>query len=132
MGTFSDAEFEYLKGQRLGRLATVNAHGEPHIAPAGYRYNPELDSIDIGGHDPARTRKYRDVAAGRPVAFVVDDVLPPWQPRGIEMRGTAQALPEGGKAINTSFADAMIRIIPTRIIAWSIEGDAYHSNARNV
>ena len=68
MNAFSEAEIEYLKGQRLGRLATVNAQGEPHIAPVGFHYNPEHDSIDIGGLDVAKTRKFHDVAAGRPVA----------------------------------------------------------------
>jgi pyridoxamine 5'-phosphate oxidase family protein len=133
MAAFTEAEIEYLQSQRLGRLATVNAKGEPHIAPVAFRYNPEHESIDIGGLDVAKTRKYRDVAAGRPIAFVVDDViLEPWKARGIEIRGHAQALEEGGKSIMEHFGDAMIRISPTRIIAWGIETDPYQANARDV
>ena len=43
-------------------------------------YNPELDAIDIGGGDFARTRKFRNAQRNPNVALVVDDVLPPWRP----------------------------------------------------
>ena len=38
MGSFTDEELEYLAGQRLGRLATINPHGHPQTAPVGFRY----------------------------------------------------------------------------------------------
>ena len=81
MSKFTEAELEYLKTQRLGRLATVNERGEPQIAPVGFRYNAELDTIDIGGHNIAETQKFRNGACNGLASFVVDDVLPPWQPR---------------------------------------------------
>jgi len=37
-----DIELEYLKTQRLGRLATMNKHGAPQIAPVTF-----LSSLDI-------------------------------------------------------------------------------------
>ena len=46
MSHFTPAEIEYLKSQRLGRLATVNSKGEPHVVPVSFRYNAELDTID--------------------------------------------------------------------------------------
>ena len=49
MSKFTDIELEYLKTQRLGRLATINKNGEPQIAPVTFFYNAELDTIDIGG-----------------------------------------------------------------------------------
>jgi pyridoxamine 5'-phosphate oxidase family protein len=131
MSSFTPAEIEYLRSQRLGRLATVNAAGEPHVVPVGFRYNAELDTIDIGGHGVGKSKKYRD-ANGRPVAFVVDDVLPPWQVRGIEVRGRAEALAQGGKEIRPQFDDELIRIKPARIISWGIESDAHRPNSRNV
>ncbi len=45
MNRFSTAEKEYMHSQRLGRLATVNAAGEPHVVPVTFRYNAELDVI---------------------------------------------------------------------------------------
>src|SRR5215467_61049 len=103
MSVFTPAEIEYMGSQRLGRLATVNAAGEPHVVPVGFRYNPELDTIDIGGHGIGQSRKFRDVGRDGRVAFVIDDVLPPWKPRGIEIRGQAQALATGGQTIMANF-----------------------------
>ena len=58
MSHFTPAEIEYFASQRLGRLATVSASGEPHVVPVSFRYNPELDTIDIGGHNIARARSF--------------------------------------------------------------------------
>ena len=120
MSNFTPAEIEYLNSQRLGRLATVNDKGELHVVPVGFRYNPEQDSIDIGGRNIAPTRKYREAVRHGRVAFVVDDVLPPWQPRGIEVRGRAEGLSEGGKEIVQSFAPEILRIFPTRVVSWGV------------
>ncbi|MHB8600905.1 MAG: PNPOx family protein [Ktedonobacteraceae bacterium] len=49
MSNFTAKEIEYLQGQRLGRLATVSANGEPHVVPTSFRHNAEEDTIDIGG-----------------------------------------------------------------------------------
>lgn len=135
MSVFSEAEIAYLKGQRLGRLATINDAGAPQIAPVGFRYNAELDTIDIGGHGVGASVKYRNVQRRPIVAFVVDDVVSdaqsPWQPRGVEIRGRAEALASGGKQIRPAFDDELIRIHPTRIIGWGIEPDK-RRNSRNV
>ena len=67
MNPFTEAELAYLTGEpRLARLATVGLDGMPHIAPVGWSYNAELGTIDIGGHDFARTKKFRDVARAGP------------------------------------------------------------------
>ncbi len=132
MSSFTDAEIAYLRSQRLGRLATINEAGAPQIAPVGFRYNAETDTIDIGGHGVARSKKYRNARERPLVAFVVDDVLPPWQPRGVEVRGRAEALSTGGKTIMASFDDELIRIHPIRIISWGLESDSGKRNSRNV
>src|SRR5438067_1186554 len=104
MGRFTPAEIEYMQSQRLGRLATANEKGDLHVVPVGFRYNADHDSIDIGGHNIVPSKKYREALRHGRVAFVVDDVLPPWKPRFVEVRGTAQAFPAGGKEINPNFA----------------------------
>ena len=123
MSKFTPEEIAYLQSQRLGRLATVSEKGEPHVVPVGFRYNPEQDSIDIGGHNIVPTKKYRDAVRYGRVAFVVDDVLPPWKPRMIEVRGTVEGLPEGGKAIVEAFSPEILRITPTRIISFGLNSD---------
>jgi pyridoxamine 5'-phosphate oxidase family protein len=122
MSKFTPEEIAYLQSHRLGRLATVSQTGEPHVVPVGFRYNPEQDSIDIGGHSIVSTKKYRDAVRYGRVAFVVDDVVPPWQPRMIEVRGTVEGLPEGGKAIMEAFSPEILRITPTRIISFGLSG----------
>jgi pyridoxamine 5'-phosphate oxidase family protein len=122
VSVFSHAEIDYLGSQRLGRLATVGPDGMPHVVPVAFRYNPEADAIDIGGHDFAKRKKFRDVKRTGMAALVVDDVLPPWQPRAVEVRGEAMTVDTGGKAIMEGFDDPIIRILPRRIISWGLEG----------
>jgi pyridoxamine 5'-phosphate oxidase family protein len=124
MSVFTDKELEYLKGQKLGRLATISPTGIPQIAPVGFRYNAELDAIEIGGRFMSRSKKYRNILKNPQVAFVVDDVLPPWQPRGVEIRGSAEAVPTGGKKLfgaNYEADEALIRVTPAQIIGWGID-----------
>ncbi|HKS70230.1 MAG TPA: PPOX class F420-dependent oxidoreductase, partial [Ktedonobacterales bacterium] len=116
-------EIAYLQSQRLGRLATVDAKGDLHVVPVGFRYNPEHDTIDIGGHNIVPTKKYRDALRHGRVAFVVDDVLPPWKPRFVEVRGTVQAEATGGAEIVPNFAPEMIRITPTFIVSFGVNDD---------
>ena len=98
MSVFSKDELDYLADRRLGRLATIGADGLPHVVPLGWSYNPALDTIDVGGRDLARTRKFRNVRANPKVALVIDDVLPPWRPRCVMVRGEAEALEEATSA----------------------------------
>jgi len=113
MSIFTTEEIDYLQSQRLGRLATVGADGQPHVVPVGFRYNPDLDAIEIGGHGGFTLRKkYRDVQQQPRVAFVVDDItsINPWKVRGIEIRGTAEILKTGGASIGPGFDPEMFRI----------------------
>ena len=125
MSVFADEEVEYLNGQLLGRLATVSPDGQPHVVPVGFQYNAELGTIDIGGHDFARRKKYREVQRNPRVAFLVDDLasVNPWRVRGIEIRGEAEVLTSGGEALGPGFAPEMFRIRPRRIVSWGIMGN---------
>lgn len=123
MSRFTSAEIEYLQSQRLGRLATVNEHGDLHVVPVGFRYNPDEDTIDLGGHDIVPTRKYREALRHGRVAFVIDDFVPGQGPRFVEVRGTARAVSEGGKAISPNFAPAILRITPTYIVSLGVNDE---------
>jgi pyridoxamine 5'-phosphate oxidase family protein len=120
MAAFSSDELDYLtRERRLGRLATGDADGHLHVVPVGmWRYNAELGTIDISGHDIARTRKFRNVRAKPRAAFVVDDLAStdPWRPRSVMVEGPARALgatPEGS-------GEAIIRIEPETIVSWGL------------
>ena len=125
MSVFTDEEIEYFKSQFLVRLATGGPDGQPHVVPVGFRYNAELDTIDIGGHDFARRKKYQDVQRNPRVAFLVDDLasVDPWRVRGIEVRGEAEVLTSGGEALGPGFAPEMFRLRARRIVSWEIMGN---------
>lgn len=130
MGTFSEAERRYLQEQRLGRMATTGEDGAPHVVPVRYQLHAEHQTIDIVGAHLSESKKYRDLSRDPRIAFVVDDVLPPWTPRGIEIRGTAQLLlasdPTHGVQRDT------IRLLPRFISAWGIDTDPYIRRSRTV
>lgn|SRR5487761_266554 len=113
-------ELAYLAKGKLGRLATIDGNGVPHVVPLGWSYNAELDTIDIGGRDFSHTRKFHNVRGNPNVALVVDDVVPPWQPRCVLIRGQAQALDDAvgpeGEALGP-----IIRITPTEVISWGMD-----------
>jgi pyridoxamine 5'-phosphate oxidase family protein len=95
------------------------------VVPVGFRYNPEYDTIDIGGHGFAKRKKYRDVQQNPRVAFVVDDLVSvsPWRPRFLEIRGEAEVLQSGGEQIGPGFDKELFRIRPRRIISGGLEGE---------
>jgi pyridoxamine 5'-phosphate oxidase family protein len=115
MSVFTDAELRYLAGGRqLGRIATVGADGTPHVVPVGWIYNAARDTIDVGGHELERSKKFRDVARTARVAIVVDDLesTDPWRPRGIEVRGRGEVI---------ALPTPLIRIHPERIVSWGLD-----------
>jgi pyridoxamine 5'-phosphate oxidase family protein len=132
MSVFTENEIEYMKEQRLGRLATVDAEGGPHVVPVGFRYNAELDTVDIGGHNLAGSKKFRDAGRTGKAAFVVDDVLPPWRARGVEIRGRAEVFSEGGREVVPDFSEELIRIFPRRVVGWGLDSGAFKANSRSV
>ena len=110
---FSPRELEYLLGERrLGRLATADADGRPHVVPVGWSYNAELGTVDITGHSFAATKKYRNARANPNAAFVVDDLRPPCRPRGVTAQGAAETIAASADG------QAMIRLHPRTIVAW--------------
>jgi pyridoxamine 5'-phosphate oxidase family protein len=119
--TLSSAEIGYLQSQRLGRLATIQPDGSPQVKPVGFRYNPELGTIDIGGFGMSSSQKFRNVSRDGRAAFVVDDIAStqPWRVRFLEIRGTVEAVAATGQADGGD--DALIRIHPARVLSFGVE-----------
>jgi pyridoxamine 5'-phosphate oxidase family protein len=91
------------------------------MVPTSFSYNAEHDAIDVGGLHMGQTKKVRDVQHTGRATIVVDDVLPGWQPRMMEIRGTAEVFSSGGKALGEQMDDTFVRIHPTRIVSYGIE-----------
>ena len=117
MNIFTRPELDYLRAEprRLGRLATVGPDGTPHVVPLGWSLDPDATVLEIAGRNIAGSRKFRDVAATGRAALVVDDVLPPWRPRGIEIRGRAEAI---------AGAAAHILLSPEHVVSWGLHQGA--------
>jgi len=133
MSTFTEKEIDYLRRQRLGRLATVGSDGSPHVVPVGFRLDAEAEVIEVGGHGLSGSKKWRDLQANPRIALVVDDLesVNPWTPRGIEVRGRAELHAEGGDRFGPGWDSAWIRILPQRIVSWGIEGAPFSAAGRS-
>ena len=119
MSVFTDAELEFLAGQRIARIATASATGQPDVSPVGFAVDG--DSITSGGMDITKTIRHRHLLENPVAALVVDDLasIDPWRPRGVKVRGAAAIEQVGG--------GMQIRITPETIWSWGInEGAETH------
>ena len=128
---FNETELAYLTSQRLGRLATTQPNGTLQVSPVGFTYNSATSTIDIGGFNLEKSRKFRNIADNGRAAFVVDDLVSvqPWRVRCIEIRGVADAM--------TTPNGPLIRLHPRRIISFGIdepdvEAHSLRTNSRDV
>ena len=116
---FTEEEINYLRSQRLARIATVAPDGQPDASPVGYEFDGV--SFYVGGMDPVKTRKFRNVQAGNAkVALVIDDLVSvdPWTPRFMRIYGTAELVERPGQ-----FGPAMyMRITPVISWSWNLDG----------
>jgi pyridoxamine 5'-phosphate oxidase family protein len=116
---FNEEEIAYLGSQRLARLATVDAGGQPDVAPVGFEFDGTY--FYIGGRAPEQTRKFRNVRDGNAkVALVVDDLesVDPWRPRGLRVFGTADFVERSSYAGPGTY----MRIKPETSWSWSLGG----------
>lgn len=142
MSVFTEEEIEYLQSQALARIATVGPDGHPHVIPVTFRFNEELDTIDIGGIAFGEGKKWRDAKQNPKVTFLLDDTFGSGkdrQARALEVRGQAELHETGGNEINPrfpNFAPQFFRIRPKRIVSWGLDeaatGRGFHRNARTV
>ncbi len=98
--TLSKPEEDYLKTQRLARMATVSKNGQPDLVAVGFEYDGTY--FWVGSHSQEiffRTRKYKNVSSGRSkVSLIVDDLesVAPWHPRFVRVNGTAEVMDHNG------------------------------------
>jgi pyridoxamine 5'-phosphate oxidase family protein len=116
---FSEEEIAYLRSQRLARIATVSAEAQPDVVPVGFEFDGTY--VYVGGIDPARTRKFRNVRAGNTkVALVIDDLVSanPWTPRYLRIYGSAELVERQGQFGPAAY----MRITPTISWSFNLEG----------
>jgi pyridoxamine 5'-phosphate oxidase family protein len=128
--SFSGEEIAYLRSQRLARIATVAADGQPDVVPVGFEFDGTY--VYVGGIDPGKTRKFRNVGAGNShVALVIDDLLSanPWTPRYLRIYGNAELVERQGQFGPAEY----MRITPTVSWSFNLEGRPFnHDREINV
>lgn len=119
---FTQRERAFIQAQRLLRLATVAADGQPDADAVGFVFDGGV--FIIGGHKLAQSRKYRNVSAGNhKVSLILDDLasVDPWTPRGIKVHGVATAESRVGQ-----FGPGDYLIVrPAVSWSWGIEGESF-------
>lgn len=125
--TFTETELAYLIDQPLARVATIGPGGEPQVNPVAYWVDTEAHTIEFSGPFLANSQKYRNLSTDPRISFVVDDIAgDPVGPRGqrgrgIEIRGRAE-LVSLDQPPRAGFSRELVRIHPTRVIAWNLDG----------
>jgi pyridoxamine 5'-phosphate oxidase family protein len=98
MVSFTDAELEFLRTQRLARLATVGPTGWPHVVPVMFKLTVAGDfEFDADGV------KLRNLMAEPRAALVVDGA----PKRGVSVQGLASVI-----------GHERARLTPTRKFSW--------------
>ena len=142
---FSPTERRYVETARVGRLATADAEGRPHVVPVcfallggddgdpGWVATPIDEKPKAVG--PSDLRRVRDVRENGRVALLVDHWSEDWDRLGwVQVRGTATVVPPGeeghGDAVDAlrrkydRYADhaledrPVLRIDPGHVVSW--------------
>ena len=127
---------EFLKSQKVLRLATVSTNGIPHIVPVWYSYNRKI--IQIG--TSTRTRKVKNIKNNPKVSFCVDVGINAPDIYGVMGQGAAKLVVEKSKVKRIAKkillryfktmdnksaielfndTDCIIEIIPEKISVWN-------------
>jgi pyridoxamine 5'-phosphate oxidase family protein len=98
---FTPSELEFLRSQRIGRLATVGASGWPHVVPVMYALDDDGSfEFDVDGV------KLRNLSSEPRAALVIDAMGPK---RGVAAQGRAELI-----------APARARLTPVRKFSWGL------------
>src|SRR5919197_2989938 len=138
---FSEKEIEYVKSQRLARIATAAASSspsegsiQPDVVPVGFDFDGEY--FYVSGMNILKSTKYKNVLKNNKVAFVIDDLksVDPWDPRGVKIYGTADIVTrQGGYMDGTDHSNPQyIRISPKKKWSWGIDEPIFVEGRFNV
>lgn len=103
MRELSAAEQQFIQEQRVARLATTDAQGQPFVVPICYAFDGLCfySALDEKPKSvaPARLKRVRNIQANPRVALVIDEYTEDWSHLAyIQIRGRADLLPEGTAA----------------------------------
>ena len=147
---FTDKETAFLVSNdgAVCRLATVTSSGAPYVVPVGFFFDPEQGVTKISlANLPGRGQErfwLRNLEHEERVAVTIDHYTRPDPediaagrivdpPTGVSFRGRAEIVPEGGEDLAPFCGPKWVKIVPTWITAWGIDGGMMDPpNARSV
>jgi PPOX class probable F420-dependent enzyme len=136
---FNDMQLAFLRSQRVGRLATADSSGTPHVVPVCYTCNEQAVYIVLDAKPkrvpPQHLKRVRNIVANPQVALVVDHYSEDWQELAfVLVHGSAALLldadVEQHQAVNMLRAkyeqyqampiegQPVIAIQPTSVVSW--------------
>ena len=136
----SEEVHDFMEAQRVGRLATADAEGAPHVVPVcyafdGHRIYSALDLKPKRVHW-LRLKRVRNIEVNPSVALVIDRYSEDWSRLAyVLIRGVADIMETGEeqeRAVSLLRArypqyDAlladdppMLRITPDRVVSWGL------------
>lgn len=143
MPIFSPTELTFINSQRVGRFATADQNGQPHIVPVCYACDGTSLYIALDTKpkrvEPQRLKRVQNLLANPQVALVIDHYSDDWSTLAfVLIRGTAVLLsPESAEQRQaiTLLRDRypqyqempietqpVIAIRPTTVTAWGALG----------
>jgi PPOX class probable F420-dependent enzyme len=120
----SEIERKFVLGQRVGRLATADRNGTPHVLPVGYALEGDALYITIDDK-PKRTtgrklKRLQNIVENPRIAVVVDRYDEDWSRLGwVMLRGRAEILDEGNEH---DTAQALLRARYPQLVGMQIAG----------
>ena len=131
---------DFMEAQRVGRLATADAEGAPHVVPVCYAFDGHLiySALDLKPKRVPwrRLKRVRNIEVNPSVALVIDRYSEDWsQLAYVLIRGVADIVETGeeqGRGVSLLRArypqyDALLaegrpvlRITPDRVVSWGL------------
>ena len=98
MSALTEAQTSFVEAQRVGRLATADRAGRPHVVPICYAYAAESFYIALDAKPkrvaPGRLKRVRNLLDNPQVALVIDRYGEDWSKLAyVLVQGTATLLP---------------------------------------
>ena len=98
--TFTEAEMRFLTRMRVGRLATADARGQPHVIPIVFAIDPQrlYTALDEKPKRvaPRQLKRVRNLRVNPQVAIVVDEYDEDWTRLAwVLVRGRGEIVEEG-------------------------------------
>ena len=139
MTHFTPHQLAFLQAQRVGRLATANSAGAPHVIPVCYACDGASLYIALDAKPkrvaPERLRRIRNILENPRVALVIDRYSDDWGELAyLLIQGTATLLPPGEPEHSRAVAllrkryvqylampieqQPVIAIRPEKVVAW--------------